>query len=156
MIDLHGVIDDQLRGRERIDGGRSSPQGDDGIAHSGQVNHRRHAREVLQNHPRRCECDLGFWFRFRIPCSQCPDVVAGNVDAVFVAQEILQENFQRVGELVYAIVAHGIQTKDLILSPPDRERLAGAKGICHEWFLEFIAGNSGARIITGGLKACCR
>ena len=49
MIDLDGVVDNQLGRRQRIDLIGRAAQLDDGVAHRGQVNDRRHAREVLQD-----------------------------------------------------------------------------------------------------------
>ena len=89
VIDLYGVIDDQFSGGERVDGGGPSPNSDHSIAHSGQVDDGRYARKILQYHARRRECDFRFRFRFRIPRSQCSGIIAGYIDAVFVAQEIL-------------------------------------------------------------------
>ncbi len=50
LIDLHGVIDHQLRGLQRIDQPGIAAQRLHGIAHGGEIDHRGHAGEILQQH----------------------------------------------------------------------------------------------------------
>ena len=53
VVDLHGVVDDQLGRRQRVDLVGGAAEFDDGIAHGGEVDDGRHAREVLQDDARR-------------------------------------------------------------------------------------------------------
>jgi hypothetical protein len=59
LVDLHRVIDDQLGRQERVHPGGIAAHLLHRLAHGRQVHHRRHAGEVLQDHPRRHEGDLG-------------------------------------------------------------------------------------------------
>ena len=58
ILHLHGVVDDQLGGLQRVDAFGVAAQFDDGVAHGGQIDDGRHAGEVLHQHPGRHEGDL--------------------------------------------------------------------------------------------------
>ena len=67
-----------------------------GIAHGGEVDHGRHAGEVLHQHARRAEGDLAGRALARLqPQRHAANVVGGDGAAVLVAQQILEQNFQR-------------------------------------------------------------
>jgi len=51
-VHLHRVVDDQVRGHQRVDAVGVATQLLDGVAHGGEVYHRRHAGEVLQDDAR--------------------------------------------------------------------------------------------------------
>ena len=53
------VVDDELGGRERVDLRRVAAEGADGLAHGGEVDDAGHAGEVLHDHARGRELDLG-------------------------------------------------------------------------------------------------
>jgi hypothetical protein len=57
-VDLHGVVDDQLGGHERVDRRGVALVVGDRVAHGGEVDHGGHAREVLHHHARGGEGDL--------------------------------------------------------------------------------------------------
>ena len=90
----HGVVDDQLGRAERVDLGRVAAQGSHGLPHRGQVDHRGDARQVLQDDPGRGELDLGVGLLVRIPLGQRAHVIGADVDAVLVAEQVLQQDFQ--------------------------------------------------------------
>ncbi len=48
LIDLHGVVDDQVGGHERIGAAGVGAHGGKGVAHGGEIDHAGHAGEVLQ------------------------------------------------------------------------------------------------------------
>ena len=58
MIHHHRMIDHQIDGGERINLFRIAAHGDHGGAHGGQVDHRRHAGEILHQHPGRAIGDF--------------------------------------------------------------------------------------------------
>ena len=95
-INHDGVIDDQLRGGKRVDPVRVAPQGLHGVAHGGQINHRGDAGEVLHQHAGRGERDLLAGFRLGVPVGQSGDVVLSDIDAIFVAQQVLQQDLQAI------------------------------------------------------------
>ena len=94
LVDLHRVVNYELRGREWVDSLRIAAQLDDRLAHRGQIYDARYAREVLQDDARGRKGDLMRGGGARIPGEQCLNVTLLDVDAVFEAQEILKENFQ--------------------------------------------------------------
>ena len=98
MIDLHRVVDDQLSGRERIDALRVAAKFADGLAHRGQIDHTGHAGEVLHDHPRWSERDLMLRGGFGVPIEQRVDVAARHIHAVLEAQQVLEQDLQRVGQ----------------------------------------------------------
>ena len=92
------MIDDQFRRLQRIDLLRIAAQRLHGIAHGGQIHHRRHAGEILHQHARGAEGDLGVGLGLRIPVEQGLDVAARDGLAVFVAQQVFQQYFERIGQ----------------------------------------------------------
>ena len=62
-IDLHGMVDDQVGLHQWIDASRILARALHRGAHRGQVNDRRDAGEVLQQHPGWFIRDLGFFRR---------------------------------------------------------------------------------------------
>ena len=97
-VHLHRVVDDQLCRRQRIDLAGSTAQRDHRVPHRGQVDHGRNAGEVLQHHAGRRERDFRVGVRGGIPAAQRFDIAARDVDAVFVAQQVLQQDFQAEGK----------------------------------------------------------
>ena len=95
IVDLHRVVDDQFHRRERVDALRITPQLHEGVAHRGKIHHRRHAGEVLQEHARGREGDLGVGVGRGVPAGERFDVGARDVDAVFVTQQVLQQDLER-------------------------------------------------------------
>ena len=58
VVDLHGVIDHELDRLQRVDPVRIAAEPRDAVAHRRQIDDRRHAGEVLQQHARRRERNL--------------------------------------------------------------------------------------------------
>ena len=97
-----GVVDDQFRGDERVDLRRVAAEAFHGLAHGGEVDDGGHAGQVLQDHPGRGELDLGVRLLLRVPAGESVDVRFGDVDAVFVAQQVLEQDLQAVREALAA------------------------------------------------------
>jgi hypothetical protein len=92
----HGVVDDQVDGVQGVDLLGIGAELGHGVAHGGQVDHRRHAGEVLHQDPGRAEADLVLHGALVIePCSQGLDVVGTHSGAVFVAQQVFQQHLHR-------------------------------------------------------------
>ena len=96
-VHLQRVVDDQLHRRHGTDLFRVVAEGAHCVAHGGEIHDRRHAGEVLQQHPCRRKGDLRGRLGFRVPSGQGLDVAPGNVDAVLMAKQVLEENLERVG-----------------------------------------------------------
>src|ERR1019366_8819186 len=76
-----------------------------GVAHGGEVDHRRHAGEILHQHARRAESELALRRLGLEPFGDRLDVVLGHRAPVFVAQQIFQKNFHRERQARYALEA---------------------------------------------------
>jgi hypothetical protein len=98
LIHLDGVVDDQLRGLERVDLLRIAAQHLHGIAHRGQVDHRRHAGEVLHQDASRHPGDLARRLGLRVPLREELDIVGGDGLAVLIAKEVLEQDAQAEGK----------------------------------------------------------
>ena len=118
----HRVVDDQLGGGQRIDLLRIAAQCGDGLAHGRQVHHARHAGEVLHDHPRRGELNLGVGFGGRVPVRDSADVVFGDVRAVLGAQQVLGEHFEAVGKFLGA--GNRVEAINLVTAVPDGQGVA--------------------------------
>jgi hypothetical protein len=68
----------------------------DGLAHGGEVDDAGHAGEVLHDHARRRELDLGVGLGVLVPAGERTDVLGGDVRAVLGAQEVLQQHLEAV------------------------------------------------------------
>ena len=121
-IDLHRVVDHQLHRRERIDLRRIAAERAHRVPHRGEIHHRRHPGEVLEQHPGGSERDLGGGLGRGIPSRQRLHVARGDGGAVFVAQQVLQEDLQREGQAARIEPAREpIEPEDLVLHAADVE-----------------------------------
>ena len=102
FVDLHGVVDDHVGLHLRVDDLRIASQLLDRIAHGGEVDDARHAGEVLHDHTGRGELDLMTRLCGRIPIQQGLDMIIRNVGAVDVAHEVLDEDLQRIRQMIDA------------------------------------------------------
>ena len=68
------------------------------VAHRGEVGDRGHAGEVLHQHARGHELQLAVpgLLRGTTAVGERADVVGGDVDAVFAAQQVLDQDAQRI------------------------------------------------------------
>ena len=137
LVDLHGVVDDEFRGGERVDLLRVAAEARHGLAHGGEVDDRGHAGEVLHDHARRRERDLVARRRLGVPLEQRLDVVARHVDAVLGAQQVLEQDLQREGQAAEVVALERGQAEDLVGLAAHRQRLAGLETVAH--------GTSGSR-----------
>ena len=94
FVDLHGMIDHQFGGLQRIDQSWIAGKTLHGIAHRSQVDDRGHTREVLQQDAARSECDFFLGLGFAIPRGQRANVCLGYIAAILGAQQVLQKNPQ--------------------------------------------------------------
>jgi hypothetical protein len=97
-VDLDRVIDHELDRLQRVDRFRVAAEGRHRVAHGGQIDHRRDAREILQQDAARPVRDLARAGRSRRPACERGDVVARDAAAVFEAQQILEQNLDAIGQ----------------------------------------------------------
>ena len=96
VVDLHRVIDDELDRLQRVDLARVAAELDDAVAHGRQIDNGGDAGEVLQQHARRREGDLLLRAGTDIPAGQRLDVVRVDEPRVLAAQQVLEQDLQRV------------------------------------------------------------
>jgi hypothetical protein len=127
IIHHHRMVDDQIDGGERIDLLRVAAQGDHRLAHRRQIDHGGDAGEILHQHTRRAIGDLAVGALGLQPFGDGLDVGLGDRAPVFVAQQILQQHLQRVGQagkIAQASLLRRLQAEIIIALAPDLEGLA--------------------------------
>ena len=131
-VDLHRVVDHQLGRRQRVDQGRVATQRLHRVTHRRQVDHARHAGEVLQQHARRHERDFGIRLLLRIPVGDGLDFLRRHLDAVLVTQQVFQQDLHRERQplQVEALAQPGQAGKGVLLAV-DIEGVAYGKSVFH-------------------------
>ncbi len=90
-VNLDRVVNDHFGRCQRVDPLRVSAELLDGLTHGGEVNDARHAGEVLHDHARRRELDLGVGLGAGIPACQRTDVVGRDVGTVLGPQQVFKQ-----------------------------------------------------------------
>ena len=85
MIDRDRMVDDEIHRNQRIDLLRIAAEMVHGVAHGGEIDHRRHAGEILHQHARRPKRDLALRCLGLEPLRDRLDVLFGDGAAVLVA-----------------------------------------------------------------------
>ena len=100
FVDDDRMVDDQVDRHQRIDLLRIAAERGHGVAHRGQVDHGRHAGEVLHQHAGRAIGDLDAG-RALVgqPAGDRLDALLGDRAAVLVAQQVLEQHLHRIGQL---------------------------------------------------------
>ena len=96
VVDLHRVVDDQFYRLQRVDAGRVASELDHAVTHRREVDHGRDTREVLEQDAGGHERDLALGATLDIPPGEGGDVLLLDEGAVFLAQQVLQQDAQRV------------------------------------------------------------
>ncbi|MCY1235507.1 hypothetical protein D9M72_481260 [compost metagenome] len=100
FVDDDGVVDDEVDGNERVDLLGVAAERDHGVAHCSEVDHGGNAGEVLHQHAGRAVGDFVFSRALVVePGGNVLDVLLGDGAAVFIAQQVLEQNLHRVGQL---------------------------------------------------------
>ena len=98
VVDHDRVVDDQVDRDQRVDPLGVAAERDHRVAHRREIDHRRHAGEILHQHARRAEGDLAVALLGGQPGGHGADVVDADRAAVFAAQQVLQQHLQREGQ----------------------------------------------------------
>ena len=128
-VDLHGVIDDKLGGLQRIDALWVAAHGLHRLAHGGEVDDGGHAGEVLHQHARRTEGDLLARRGLRIPVDEGLDIGLGDGRAVLVAQQVFEQDAQRVGQARGLVGPDRVEAIDAVGLALDGEFALGAEAV---------------------------
>ena len=124
------MVDDEFGRDERVDLGRVAAERLHGLAHRGQIHHGGHAGQVLQDDPGRGELDLGVGFGGRVPARQRGYLAGGDVGAVLVAEEVLQQDLQAEREAGRTF--RSVQPVDLVPLARDLKGRPAAEAVrCH-------------------------
>ena len=112
----HGVVDDHLGGRERVDLRGVAAELGHRLAHGGEVDDAGDAGEVLHDHAGGRELDLLVGRGAGVPAGDRLDVVGGDVRAVLGAEQVLQQHLQREGQAldVEALTLDRVESVDLV------------------------------------------
>ena len=87
VIDLHGVVDDEIDGDQRLDHFRVLAHAIDGGAHRGEIDEERHAGEVLEHDAGDDEGDFIVAGRLGVVVGEVGDVLFRDFEPVLVAEE---------------------------------------------------------------------
>ena len=143
LIDLHGVVDDEFGGEERIDALGIAAHFFHRFAHGGEVDDGGHAGEVLQEHARGHEGDFFLRDAGR-PGGERLDVFGANEAIVFEAKEVFEENAQRErkrGELGNALLFEMFEPMNFEGLCADVEGVARFEGVA--------SGDGHAAVLSG-------
>ncbi len=136
IVHLDGVIDHQLGGEKWIDALGISAHVRDGFTHSSEVNDGGNPGKILQQNSRGHKGD--FFLRCAgLPGGEGANVIGANEMAVLVAEEILEENTEREGELCQAtevLFFEGFKAMNFKGLGADTEMVTSAERIrCGQW-----------------------
>ncbi len=123
----HRVIDHQLDGPPGVYQRRITAEEGHGLPHRDQIHQAGHAGEVLHQHPRGGELDLGGRFTPRVPVGDGGDLIAGDGASVLIAQEVLQQHFEAVRQS--PSTGQGVQPVERVARTEDIERPEGGETV---------------------------
>jgi len=169
IVDHHRVVDHEIDRRQRIDLFGVAAHVDHRVAHRGQIDHGRHAGEVLHQHARRAVGDFARGFARLKPARHGFDVVGRDRAPVFPAQQVLEQNFERIGQpldafearrrsrfeaeiaVVFAVDRQGAARFERILSETGHEQISP---FCERRRTGLPARVAGIARLRAGLKRC--
>ena len=134
------MVDDQLDRDQRVDLRRVAAEPGQRVAHGGEVDHAGHAGEVLHEDPLGGEGDLvgavagalAVALGVGAPAGDGDDVVGRYVRAVLVAQQVLEDDLDRVGQPVDVVAlgeGGGLDVEDLVRAVADGQIGPGAERV---------------------------
>jgi hypothetical protein len=94
MVYLNRMIDDKLDWLEGVDLSRIPAETNDAVAHRRKVDNRRNAREILEQHARRCERNLLVRMRRDVPLRERGHVLRVHETAILAPQQVFEKDFE--------------------------------------------------------------
>ena len=98
VVDLDGVIDDEIDGNKRLDDAGLAAETGHGAAHRGEIDQEGNPGEVLKDDAGNDERNLLGRGRLRIPCGEGANILLMNLAAVAVAEHGLEHHADGEGE----------------------------------------------------------
>ena len=100
LVDDHRMVDDEIDGHERVDLARVAAEVLHGVAHGGEIHHRRNAGEVLHQDAGGAVGDFLLVLALVVePGGHGLDIGLGDRAAVLVAQKVLEQHLHGEGQL---------------------------------------------------------
>ncbi len=136
FVHLDRVVDHQLRRLQGIDLLRIAAELLHGVAHGRQIDDGGHSGKVLHQHARRHERDLPRRLGICLPLGQEFDVVRGHALAIFLPQQVFQQNAQAVRKTMEgeAFGLKCLETEDFVALVADLQGGLAAEAV-HWYFL---------------------
>ena len=131
FVDLHGVVDHEFDGLKRIDQRGISAELLHGVAHGGEIDDAGNAGEVLEQDAARSEGDFFFRLGVLVPGGERGDFFFGDVASVFGAQQVLEQDAQRKGQVLGrdALLIERVEAVDFVFLGADFEGGAGIETV---------------------------
>lgn len=135
FIYLHGMVDDKLGRKQRIDFFGVAAKMAHCVAHGGEINDSGNARKILEQDT--CGHEGNFFFGSAcrtggIPSGEGADVFRADEAIIFVTEKIFEEDFEREGQARWLSgtgALEGVEAVDFEGVAADFEGGAGAEGI---------------------------
>ena len=129
-VDLDRVVDHQVDVDQRVDLLRVAADLGHRVAHRRQVDHGRHAGEVLHQHPRRLVGNLGAGLAAASQLAIASTSAARRRDPVLQTQHVLQQHLDRVGQTGdVETLLQRVEAEDLVGPATYVEGRTGAEGV---------------------------
>jgi hypothetical protein len=101
------VVDDQFRRDEGIDALGVATQSLDGVAHGAQIDDGGDAGEVLHEDAGRHVSNFAIGLGFGVPVGKELDVAGGDANAIFAAEQVLDQYLEAEGQAAQVKAARG-------------------------------------------------
>ena len=130
LVDLDGVVDDEVGRDQRVDQARVAAEVGHRVAHDGQVDDRRHAGEVLEQDPGRHERDLRLGGGARSPGEERLDILGADDRPTRMAEQVLQQDLDRHRERRQIDpIADGVEPVVAVVDLADAQARACVEGV---------------------------
>ena len=130
LVDLDGVVDDEVGRHQRVDQARIAPEIGHRVAHDGQVDDRRHPGEVLEQDPGRHERDLRLGGGARPPGEERLDILGADDRPAGVPEQVLEQDLDRHRQRrEIDPIADGVEPVVAVVDVADAQARARIEGI---------------------------
>ena len=131
-VDHHRMVDDKIDRSERVDLLRVAAELRHCVAHGRKVDHGGNAGKVLHQHAGRAEGDFAVALAFLEPERDAANVVGGDRAAIFVTQQILEQDLERerqVGDTDQPVSLGLLEVEIVVFIAVDVERAPAIEAV---------------------------